>query len=279
MPDPALALPDDLETALARLAGGAGASPEAADGPVLVASDFDGVVARLVDKPDESRPTASAGAALARLAAGSPDRVRLALVSGRRLDDLARVSRVPAGTLLVGSHGAEQGRVTGEGLEHTPVALSADEADRLENLTTAFEEVAGTAEGAWVEHKPTAAVLHVRLAGPEDTVRATAEAVAASESLGLPPMRGKDVVETGVVATSKGQALEALRAETGARAVFYMGDDVTDERAFAVLHDGDVSVRVGPGETVARHRVADPDEAALVLTRLADLLTGASAPG
>ena len=87
------------------------------------------------------------------------------------------------------------------------------------------------------------------------------------------------VVETGVVATSKGQAIEALRAETGARAVFYMGDDVTDERAFAVLHDGDVSVRVGPGETVARHRVADPDEAALVLTRLADLLTGASTPG
>ena len=130
------------------------------------------------------------------------------------------------------------------------------------------------AEGAWVEHKPTAAVLHVRLASPDDAARASLDAVTASGALGLSAMRGKDVVETGVVATSKGQAIDALRAETGARAVFYMGDDVTDERAFAVLHDGDVSVRVGPGETVARHRVAGPDDAAHVLARLANLLTG-----
>lgn len=274
MPEPARQLPDGLELDLFRLAGDARDLSGAASGPVLVATDFDGVVARLVDQPDASRPTPGAAAALARLAACAPEVARLALVSGRRLEDLARVSRVPAGTLLVGSHGAERGHMTTGGLEYSPVTLDTDEAERLARLTSAFETIAQGVEGAWVERKPTAVVLHVRLASPDDAARASLDAVTASGALGLSAMRGKDVVETGVVATSKGQALDALRVETGARAVFYMGDDVTDERAFAVLHDGDVSVRVGPGETVARHRVAGPDEAAHVLARLADLLTG-----
>jgi trehalose-6-phosphatase len=47
---------------------------------------------------------------------------------------------------------------------------------------------------------------------------------------------------------------------------------VTDERAFAVLRADDVTVRVGPGDTAARWRVADPTELAAALTRLADLL-------
>ena len=274
MPDPARRLPDGLELDLSRLAGGARDLSETARGPALVATDFDGVVARLVDQPDASRPTPEAASALARLAACPPEVARLALVSGRRLEDLARVSRVAAGTLLVGSHGAERGHMTAAGLEHSPVILDTGKSELLARLTSAFETIAQGVEGAWVEQKPTAAVLHVRLAAPDEAARASLDAVMASGSLGLSALHGKDVVETGVVATSKGQAIDALRVETGARAVFYMGDDVTDERAFAVLHDGDVSVRVGPGETVARHRVAGPDEAAHVLALLADLLTG-----
>ncbi len=56
--------------------------------------------------------------------------------------------------------------------------------------------------------------------------------------------------------------------------MLYAGDDVTDERAFAVLDDaaGDVTVKVGPGPTHARHRVADPEQFAAVLERLAALL-------
>lgn len=267
-------VPEALEAELVRFCG---LAQDADRGPVLVATDFDGVVAPLVDQPDDSRPTAVASAALTRLAGGPAGRVRLALVSGRKLVDLARLSRAAPGTLLVGSHGAERGHVGGGGPAHDPVVLDPVRAERLANLTTAFEAVARTAEGAWVERKPTAAVLHVRLSSRLDAVRASAAAVAASEALGLPAMRGKDVVETAVVSTSKGQALDELRAETGAQAVFYMGDDVTDERAFAVLRDGDVSVRVGPGETAARHRIADPGAAAAVLARLADLL-GSSLP-
>jgi trehalose 6-phosphate phosphatase len=55
--------------------------------------------------------------------------------------------------------------------------------------------------------------------------------------------------------------------------VLYAGDDVTDERAFAVLDGdaGDVSVRVGAGETVADHRLGSPHEVAAMLGLLVAL--------
>ena len=61
--------------------------------------------------------------------------------------------------------------------------------------------------------------------------------------------------------------IEAMLA-TGAQAVFYGGDDTTDEDAFAVLGDTDLSIKVGEGSTRARFRVADPDEFAFVLLHL-----------
>ena len=76
-----------------------------------------------------------------------------------------------------------------------------------------------------------------------------------------------------MVDTGKGAALTRMRAATHADAVFYAGDDTTDERAFAVLDDdaGDVTVKVGPGETLARHRVGTPEDVAAILELLVDL--------
>ena len=73
---------------------------------VLVATDFDGVLAPLVDDPADSRPIDGSVALLERLArAGTP----AALVSGRDLASLRAVAGVePASpVILIGSHGAE----------------------------------------------------------------------------------------------------------------------------------------------------------------------------
>ena len=248
--------------------------------PLIVASDFDGVLAPLGDNPATSRPTAAATAALNRLTEISDSRVRVALVSGRTLDSLGALSLAPSGTLLIGSHGAERGAITSDatGVVRTPFTLSDAEEALLSRVREGLEEIAAGVEGAWVEHKPSAAVLHTRLAPADDGAQAAAAAAALGNALGGHTLSGKDVVEVAVVATSKGQALTALRHELGASAVFYMGDDVTDERAFEVLGPDDLTVKVGAGDTAAQFRVATPDDAAAVLAALAEALSAPAEP-
>ena len=42
--------------------------------------------------------------------------------------------------------------------------------------------------------------------------------------------------------------------------MLYVGDDVTDESAFAVLGPDDVTVKVGPGDTHAAYRLDGPED-------------------
>lgn len=285
-----MTLDQDLTTALATFV-----AQRSAGHPVLVSSDFDGVLAPLLDDPSASAPTAAAADALARLAGLPAADVRLALVSGRDLDTLAQLSGAPVGTSLVGSHGAEQGHVvagpgaadassetSGPGdsptpattsVERHPFSLSPEERATLDGVRAGLEAVAAEAEGAWVEDKPSAAVLHTRRAEPGAAERAGDAARAVGARFDAHTMTGKDVVEIAVLDTSKGLALTRLRDELGAAAVLYLGDDVTDERAFEALAPTDVTVKVGPGETAARFRVASVDEAAEVLAAVADLLS------
>ena len=48
--------------------------------------------------------------------------------------------------------------------------------------------------------------------------------------------------------------------------MLFLGEDVTDEDAFAWLGDGDVGVEMGPGSTLARYRVDDPEAVVGLLT-------------
>ncbi|GAA2236301.1 bifunctional alpha,alpha-trehalose-phosphate synthase (UDP-forming)/trehalose-phosphatase [Rarobacter faecitabidus] len=247
--------------------------------PVLVASDFDGVLAPLVDDPATSRTVPRALRALRRIAALPRENVALALVSGRSLETLAQLSNVPPGTHLLGSHGAERGIMTADGLRREELALSEGEQSQLRHVTEGLEAIAARHYGVWVEKKPSAAALHTRLTTHDGAEQATEAALELASRLGLQPLLGKNVVEIAVVQTTKGRALDALRSELGASHVVYMGDDATDEHAFAVLGQRDVAIKVGPGDSIAPYRIADSSAAALVLERLGALLSAHIEPG
>ena len=238
--------------------------------PILVALDFDGTLAPLQDDPSASRILPAGVEVLGRLAAA--DGVSLALVSGRSMNDLHTLAEVPAGTFLIGSHGAERARVTTFGLDRDVVQLSDEQADRLASLGAQALQIARGRDGVWVETKPTAVVVHTRLAQDEVARSAEDEAVALGEQLGTGVLNGKDVVEISVLKASKGDALVALRDELGASVVLYAGDDVTDEHAFEVLRAGDVAIKVGDGDTVARFRTSTPEDLVAALGTLADAL-------
>ena len=227
---------------------------------LLVALDFDGVLAPIVEVPSQARPLPRTVSAIEALAA-LPD-TTVALVSGRGLSDLAAVSGFGAPVQLIGSHGGEFADADG-------VPLDDEARDRLERLTAELRELVGGEPGVTLEAKPTGMAVHVRNAERPvasrvlDAVRAGPAARA-----GVATTPGKEVLDLAVLEVSKGLALDRLRERIGADAVFFAGDDVTDETAFVRLRPGDVGVKVGEGETAAEHRVADPAAVAGLLEQL-----------
>ena len=247
----------------------------AAQPSVLVALDFDGVLAPLVDDPSRSQVVPAAAEALARL--DTLPGIHLALVSGREATGLVEIAEVPAGTRVVGSHGAQRGHV-GLSAERTrelvaePLALTVEQEALHATVLREAKALAERYEGAWVEVKPVSVVVHSRLAGPHDAATLTEEVLAGPATHdGLRVQHGKNVVEMAVLHTTKGDAIVELRADVAPTAVLFAGDDVTDEDAFAVLGPDDVGIKVGDGPTAAQYRVADPDELAAVLLRLVEL--------
>lgn len=242
-----------LDGALARLAR----TPR-----LLVASDYDGVLAPIVTDPAAAVPLPGVVEVLADLARLPGTTV--AAVSGRARADLATVSGLPGSVLLVGGHGSEFG-ADGPELDPEQAALRV-------RAEAALRDLAHGRDGIRVETKPASVVLHTRTAD-RATAAAAVEAVRTGPGAwpGVHVATGKEVVELSVVETHKGTALDKLRTDAAADAVLFLGDDVTDENAFRVLRETDVGVKVGPGETAARFRVPDPPAVLDVLTRLRDL--------
>ncbi|ROS54846.1 trehalose-phosphatase [Frigoribacterium sp. PhB24] len=231
---------------------------------LLVALDFDGTLAPEVDAPLQARALPAAMDAITRLSA--LDRTTVALVSGRDLASLIEVSQMPDEVLLVGSHGIEV-RVDGH-----ETSLSDDEQAARGRLSDAVHGAAQGREGVFVEEKPAGLALHTRLA---DDATTAAVHVAAREAVGalgdVHERVGKNVLEFAVRATGKNDGIDRLRESVDATGVLFAGDDVTDEDGFRALGEGDLSIKVGQGETGAMHRVADPAAMADLLVELAGL--------
>lgn len=233
---------------------------------LLVASDFDGVLAPFVQDPMDARAQPGTTQTLEDLAAlpGTSS----AVVSGRDLTTLEQLTGLTDSPVVrIGSHGAETSRRDAE-------VLTDEQRLRLARLRDQVTgAVAARDPRIRVEHKPTAVVLHTRGLPPES--RETASGIAqeaATDGVGL--LVGKSVHELSVHRADKGSALLALGREVGADAIVYLGDDVTDEHVFAVLGPGDLGIKVGAGQTLARVRVADCIEVPEVLSRLLRLRAG-----
>jgi trehalose 6-phosphate phosphatase len=238
---------------------------------LLVALDFDGTLAPVVDEPAKARALPENRAAVRRLS--ELPRTRVALVSGRALESLEEVSGAGDETLLVGSHGVELRLDSPDDV----FTLDEEEQARLGLLGDVLDQVADNLDEVWVEVKPAGFALHTRMATEKDS--RVAHLVALSETRAeindLTVRRGKDVLEFSVRSTTKGEAVEHLRRYTSSTAVFYAGDDVTDEDAFEALRASDLGLKIGPGTTVADFRVDTPDDVARVLRLLAELRTSA----
>ncbi|MFS0867230.1 trehalose-phosphatase [Microbacterium sp. 179-B 1A2 NHS] len=235
---------------------------------LLVALDFDGTLSPLVDDPMTARMTPEARAAIDALTQAPGTTV--AFVSGRSLPDLRVIGEHAddSPVLLAGSHGAEywtpDGAAGGD-VDPDAVALR----DRLRGEA---ERLAEDVPGAWIEPKTFGFAVHTRTA--EDRARAARLRAAVDERVAeaAPSWRrrdGHDLTEYAFRTEGKDAAVAHLRELTGATAVVFAGDDVTDEDALRSLGEHDLGIRVGGGETAARMRVADTTELAALLGDIA----------
>ncbi|CAN7238269.1 trehalose-phosphatase [Terrabacter sp. LjRoot27] len=248
---------------------------------LLVATDFDGVLAPFDADPMRATPVEGTIETLRSLA--SLPGVHVAVVSGRDLDTLRELTGITEDEpiVLIGSHGAESSsQAVREAME--AAAVTPDDEVTLAELRTDIEALVKEHHPeAGIEHKSAAVVVHVRGLPRETGDAAIADARrVALDHPGVKVLKGKSVLELSVSHADKGSAVTALGRHVGAVARVYLGDDVTDEDAFMRMRrPEDVTVKVGTGSTAARYRVDDEQAVAALLTRLEQLCSAAHVPG
>lgn len=228
---------------------------------LLVACDYDGVLAPITDHPDLALPSRPLVSALERLA--DLAQTDAAIVSGRSLASLRAVLGPVRGLALLGGHGAER--------EQDARAAGHEVAEAVERIESAMRAIAQADPGMLVERKAFGVALHYRNAEPAAGLRAAELAGSVAKSVsGARVLSGKMVVEIIVGGSHKGEAVSALRRENGATGVVFIGDDVTDEDAFCALGSDDVGVHVGHGPTAAGHLIQSDEALGEILSLLHD---------
>jgi trehalose 6-phosphate phosphatase len=232
--------------------------------------DVDGTLLDIAPRPDAVVVPGALPGALARIAQRLDG--ALALVSGRQIDTLDRLFH-PQRFPTVGVHGAEVRA------DSVPATTARHFARHLDGARAALAARMTQWPGALLEDKGIALAVHYRdAAALEGVIRETMQRLAARAGAEFTLLQGKFVLELKPAALSKASGISTLRdvAPFANRAPVYLGDDVTDESAFALVNEAQgLSVRVGPpAGTLARYRVDAPATVRAWLHGLADSQEG-----
>lgn len=217
-------------------------------------SDFDGTLSEIVAVPAAARILPLARAALrrlARVADARPDRLAVAVLSGRAALDVAARVRV-GGLRYLGNHGLEAGLLPRRGRPETLVVSEVKASGgggepgalAVGGLGEQVASHLGRPEWLFVERKGPSVAFHYRQADDHAAAR-SAVMTALTEIAGIRPgevtttlelIEGRRVVELRPAGSGgKAAALERLIADDRPSAVLFLGDDVSDGEAFRAL--------------------------------------------
>ncbi len=206
-----------------------------APGDTVVALDFDGTLAPIIDDPEQAYADPAAVAALGRIGR----RVgAVAVITGRpvrtavRLGRFGEVAGLEAMT-VIGQYGVERWNAAGDEFivpPDPPEILAAEQ-----ELPPLLASVGLAA--ARVEHKGRALGVHTRtLTDPAAAFQSLAEPLRTlADRHNLHLEQGKNVWELRPPGVDKGAALRAVVAERQARSVIFAGDDLGDLPAFRAV--------------------------------------------
>lgn len=230
---------------------------------VLLLLDYDGTLVPIAQRPKLALLPENSRFALTQLR--DHPRVILGIISGRSLAEIKRLVGLD-GIIYVGNHGLERDLLVG------PYVMPATKAflPKLVEVKDILSRHLPNFPGSLLEDKGLVLSLHYRNLAPDKVpaLKKVLEEVVAAYGRELEITGGKKVWEIRPrIACNKGSAiltiLETLSRFEPNLLSIYMGDDRTDEDAFAVLADKGITIRVGDGSssTQAQFFLTDPEEA------------------
>ena len=219
----------------------------------LYAFDFDGTLAPIVDDPEQAFMPHATWRALAMLSS----LVRVAVVSGRSQMDLQR--RLPAEvSYVIGNHGNE-----GRPIEDLTRRVEQERCCKAWMEQLQSQKIVSTQwthlVGLSIEDKGITLSLHYRNCANHALAHEILSQFAAKLNPPAQIIEGLAVINLlPLHAWNKSDAMRALMAHSGCKRALFVGDDVTDELAFATAPDNWLTARVGcEGQSHARYRLAN----------------------
>ena len=196
----------------------------------LLALDFDGTLAPIVSQPDHAALPASTRPLLRTLAARSP----CVVISGRARADVSQRLKGIGLAEIIGNHGSEPWLDLQPLREWTAQAIPK------------LQQRLGSLSGVEIEDKKSSISIHYRRAFLRQEAIDTIQDVAASLQVGT-LIPGKYVISLlPPGAYDKGQGLLRAMDVLKQQHALYIGDDATDEPAFALCRQRRVlGIRVG----------------------------------
>jgi len=237
--------------------------------PLLLAFDLDGTLAPLVARPEDAAIPTEVMQSLEILEKKSG----LAILSGRGRADIQRLGRPLSRAHFIGNHGLEHPGVPAS-VQQEASRICRDWVQELRS-TELFQEA-----GLFLEDKGSSVSLHYRQTENPNAARRRIEQATSRLTPAPKLIAGKFVINlTPQFAPLKGDALEFLQQELGARGILFAGDDITDEHAFRWIRKPPpgvlgLGVHVGSNpDTQAQFRLASVSEVSTLLKNLAQRLS------
>jgi len=231
--------------------------------------DYDGTLTPIVERPELAVLSESMRRTVRALARTCP----VAIISGRDLPDVRRLVEID-GISYAGSHGFDITGPGGERFQHEEGTRSLPVLDQAERE---IRNRLGDKKGVQVERKRFAIAVHFRRAS-EETASSLPGIVddVAKRHPGLRTKGGKKIIELQPgIPWDKGKAvgwlLEVLGLNRRDAVPLYIGDDLTDEDAFAEvdrLNGTGILVKDENRPTGARYALENPGEVKRFLSAL-----------
>ncbi|HEX6563579.1 MAG TPA: bifunctional alpha,alpha-trehalose-phosphate synthase (UDP-forming)/trehalose-phosphatase [Chthoniobacterales bacterium] len=219
--------------------------------------DYDGTLREIEVEPSAATPNLAIETLLRRLE--QQPNLDITILSGRSETDLAAFFG-NFSFRLIAEHGAswrQPGKKSWERPDHNSKYAWKD---KLLPILQVYEQAT---PGSMVEEKPSAIVWHYRKADEEfgewKANRLTQELSALGANQPIKVRHGKKMVEVNAAEINKGAAVARVLEKLPDYGIaICAGDDLTDEGMFELTLPRLLTIKVGPGLTQARFRIADP---------------------